>query len=60
MKKIVHGGFLYSLHIENQFIEYFDTQESAKAYVEDVTATCHFANYFIKPVAYYSMKEENP
>ena len=57
MKKLKHKGFLYSLYIANQFIEYFDSADSAMAYIS--SNSCYKgAEYFVKPVAFFTMEEE--
>lgn len=58
VKKIKLAGFLYSLYIAAQFVEYFDSMESAKDFV-DASAICRTnSEYFIKPVAFFTMVEE--
>jgi hypothetical protein len=54
-KQLVHKGFLYSLYIEGQFIEYFDSLESAKEYVDEAMSCYKGVNFFVKPIAFYGM-----
>ena len=58
-KCLVHKGFVYELFMEGKFIEHFDSVEAAKAYVDDVAATCHFGSFIIKPLAFFTMVEEH-
>jgi hypothetical protein len=57
-KKIKCAGFLYALYVSSQFVEYFDSMESAKDFV-DASVICRTSSdYFIKPVAFFTMVEE--
>ncbi|MFA5365813.1 MAG: hypothetical protein WC325_11590 [Candidatus Bathyarchaeia archaeon] len=57
-KKIVHKGFLTALYIEGQFIEYFDTLDSAKSFVEESNSGYKGTNFFTKPIHFFTMQEE--
>ena len=55
--ELKHKGFLYELYIEGKFIEYFDTIESAKSFLDESMSAYKGANYFIKPCAYFTTVE---
>ena len=56
-KSLTNKGFIYSLYIEGNFIENFDSLESAKEFATEACSLYKGTNYFVKPIAYYTMKE---
>jgi hypothetical protein len=54
-KNLKFKGFLFSLYIEGQFIEYFDSLDAAKQFVAESSSGYKGTNYFIKPVSYFTM-----
>ncbi len=50
MNNLKHVGFIYALYVEKEFVKYFDTIKSAKAFSEKFYKSL---SVFINPIAYF-------